>query len=162
MRASLIIIGVVTLVLDQWTKSWAHEALIGRGVVEITSFFNLVLVWNTGVSFGMFNDQGEMGRWILVAVASLVGIGLLVWIYREERFFARFTLTLILAGAIGNVIDRVRFGAVIDFLDFHVMGYHWPAFNIADCAIVVGAILLLVDGLFFAPASPDEKRSEVK
>ncbi|MEZ5824597.1 MAG: signal peptidase II [Geminicoccaceae bacterium] len=159
MRLAFVAIGLVLLVADQITKYWALEGLSGRGVIEVTSFFNLVLVWNTGVSFGMFAGSGEFGRWALVALATLVGAGLVVWFLRERRNLPRLSIAMILSGAIGNVIDRTRFGAVVDFLDFHAMGYHWPAFNIADTAIVVGAILLLMDGLFFSEKTPDENEA---
>ncbi|MEZ5847605.1 MAG: signal peptidase II [Geminicoccaceae bacterium] len=158
MRLAFLLAGLLLLAADQLTKALALDGLSGRGVIEITSFFNLVLVWNTGVSFGMFSGSGDLGRWALVAVALAVGIGLSVWFLRERRNLPRVCITLILAGAVGNVIDRVRYGAVVDFLDFHAKGYHWPAFNIADCAIVVGAILLLMDGLFFSEETPDEKQ----
>ena len=154
-------LGIAIASADQLTKYWALATLSGAGVVEVTPFFNLVLVWNTGVSFGLLQGFGEAGRWGLVMLACAVGIGLAVWLFRESRLLPQCALCLVLAGAVGNVIDRMRFGAVVDFLDFHLMGYHWPAFNIADSAIVIGAILLMVDGLFFTPSAPDEKRTEV-
>ena len=155
-------VGTATLIADQVTKLWALRTLDERVVIEVTSFFNLVLVWNTGVSFGMLQGFGDVGRWGLVALAVIVGIGLVIWLWRETRLVPRLALSLVLAGAIGNVIDRTRFGAVIDFLDFHAMGYHWPAFNIADAAIVVGAGLLLFEGLFFSAPTPDDGRREVR
>ncbi|MCB9944455.1 MAG: signal peptidase II [Geminicoccaceae bacterium] len=162
MRLPFLVFAAALLAADQLTKALALKGLAGQGVVAVTSFFNLVLVWNTGVSFGMFSGSGDAGRWALTAMALLVGAGLMVWFFRERRNLPRLCIAMIVAGALGNVIDRLRFGAVVDFLDFHAMGYHWPAFNIADCAIVAGAVLLLVDGLFFSQDTPDEKRSEVK
>ncbi len=138
---------LLVLVLDFLTKRWALAGLADQGFVQVTGFFNLVLVWNRGVSFGMFQAGGEHGRWLLVGMAVLVSAVLLVWLRREQRLLPRLAIWLILAGALGNVVDRVRFGAVIDFLDFHAFGYHWPAFNVADSAIVVGAVLLVGDSL---------------
>lgn len=135
------------LVLDLLTKQWALATLLGRGPIEVTGFFNLVLVWNTGVSFGMFRSGGDFGRWLLIGLALVIAVVLLVWLRRERRLASRLAIWLILAGALGNVLDRVRFGAVVDFLDFHAFGYHWPAFNVADSAIVVGAAILVLDGL---------------
>jgi signal peptidase II len=148
------------LALDQLTK-WAVLDHLAPGTgIEVTPFFNLVFVWNRGVSFGMLGDAPEWGRWALVALTVLIGAGLLAWVAREQRLLPRVAIWAILAGAVGNLIDRVRFGAVVDFLDFHLAGYHWPAFNVADSAIVIGAALLIVDGLFFSRGSLD--RAEEK
>lgn len=151
MTASLrngLLIAILVIALDQLTK-WI--ALTGLGLADnpitVTSFFNLVLVWNRGVSFGMFNDTGAAGPWILSGLAMAVVIGLLYWLRQVEGWLTTTALGLVIGGAIGNVIDRFRFGAVVDFLDLHVAGYHWPAFNVADAAICIGAGLLLVDGL---------------
>ena len=151
MTASLrngLLIAILVIAFDQLTK-WI--ALSGLGLegnpIEVTSFFNLVLVWNRGVSFGMFNDAGAAGPWILSGLAIAVVLGLLYWLRQVEGWLTVTALGLVIGGAIGNVIDRFRFGAVVDFLDVHVAGYHWPAFNIADAAICIGAGLLLVDGL---------------
>ncbi len=142
------ILFVVIVVADFVTKQWALSALTGQGRVPVTDFFNLVLVWNTGVSFGMFRSGGEAGRWLLTGLALVITCVLLFWLRRERRLWPRLAIWLIIAGALGNVVDRIRFGAVVDFLDFHLFGYHWPAFNIADSVIVVGAVLLVVDSLF--------------
>lgn len=138
----------VILVLDFLTKQWALATLTGAGRVEVTSFFNFVLVWNPGISFGMLQTDGEFGRWLLIALALAICVILVFWLRWEQRLLPRLAIWLILAGALGNVVDRVRFGAVVDFLDFHVFGYHWPAFNVADSSIVVGAVILVVDSLF--------------
>lgn len=138
-------VAIAILIADQITKQLALTYLSGGPSVEVTSFFNLVLVWNTGVSFGMFQSGGDTGRWILIALACAISLVLVVLLAREQRSLTRLAYWLVLAGAVGNVIDRLRFGAVVDFLDFHAGGYHWPAFNIADSAIVIGAGLLLLD-----------------
>jgi signal peptidase II len=144
LRLGLVVAGVV-IVLDQLTKL-AILALLDRAV-EVTPFLNLVVVWNPGVSFGMFASAGALMPWLLSGLSLAVAVALGVWLRRVEHPLAAVALGLIIGGALGNVIDRVRFGAVVDFLDFHALGYHWPAFNAADSAICVGAGLLLVDGL---------------
>ena len=107
----------------------------------------MVLVWNRGVSFGMFSDAGSAGPLILTCLAIAVVIGLIYWLRQAEGWGTLIGLGLVIGGALGNVIDRIRFGAVVDFLDFHIAQYHWPAFNVADAAICVGAGLLLIAGL---------------
>lgn len=151
MRTGLTVAAVV-LVLDQLTK-WLILAWVQPvPPIEVTGFFNIVLVWNEGVSFGMLQGLGDHGLWVIGGFAVVICAVLLVWLARETRPLTRFALGLVLGGAIGNLIDRVRFGAVVDFLDFHAFGYHWPAFNVSDSAIVIGAALLVVDGL-----RPDRK-----
>ncbi len=121
--------------------------IAARPPIEVTAFFNLVMVWNTGVSFGMFADSVSWMPWVLIGVALVIAAGLSVWLWRCADRFIGLALGLVIGGAIGNVIDRARFGAVADFFDFHVAGLHWPAFNIADSAICIGVALLLWDGL---------------
>ncbi len=146
------------LSLDQATKALVLRTIHPADPIEVTSFFNLVLVWNRGVSFGMFAQDGIVGRWGLIAVALAITLFLVVWLIRERRFIAQLAIWAIIAGSLGNVIDRLRFGAVVDFLDFHLWGQHWPAFNVADSAIVVGAAILVIDSLTAKPgAKKDEK-----
>ncbi len=152
-RPELLLLALV-IMLDQATKLLILHGLPPDGV-RLGPFFNLVLVWNTGVSFGMFRDAAQ-GRWILVLVTLAIGAVLVYWLRRERRPVPRLAIHLILGGAIGNLIDRIRFGAVVDFLDAHAMGYHWPAFNVADSAIVVGAAVLLLDGLVLARPGPNK------
>ena len=144
LRLGLVIAGTV-VVLDQLTK-WAILAWLDRAIA-LTPFFNLVVVWNRGVSFGMFDSHGALAPWLLSGLALAVVAALLIWLSRVEHPLPGAGLGLIIGGAVGNVIDRVRFGAVIDFLDVHAFCWHWPAFNVADSAICIGAALLLVDGL---------------
>jgi signal peptidase II len=144
----LVFLAVV--LLDIQTKELAVADHPGQGRGGVTGFFNLVLVWNPGVSFGIFRSGGEAGRWLLVVLAIAIAVILVFWLRRERRLWPRLAIWLILAGALGNVADRIRFGAVVDFLDFHAFGYHWPAFNVADSAIVVGAVILVLDSLFAA------------
>ena len=136
---------ILTLVLDQLTKNWVLLTYggISRSITEVTSFFNLVMVWNRGVSFGMFSEHPEWMPIILTLVALAITAVLVTWLWKAETKFTAVALAMVIGGAIGNVIDRIRFGAVVDFLDFHAFGYHWPAFNIADAAIFIGVVLLL-------------------
>jgi signal peptidase II len=139
---------LVLLVLDQLTKWVALDLLdLGAQPIVVTPFLNLVMVWNRGVSFGMLDSVGTLAPWLLSALALAVVAGLLFWLRRSEHALMAIGLGLVIGGALGNVIDRVRYGAVIDFLDFHVAGWHWPAFNLADAGICVGAGLIVVDGL---------------
>ena len=135
--------------IDQLSKWLVLSALDEQpfGIV-VLPFFNLALVWNRGISFGMFNQESELGPWLLIALAAAIVIGLFVWMRQLRSPWPITAIGLVIGGAVGNSIDRMRFGAVVDFLDFHVLDYHWPAFNAADTAIVVGVGMLLLDGLF--------------
>jgi signal peptidase II len=117
--------------------------------VEVTSFFNLVMIWNKGISFGLFNQDINYGPIILIAISLLITLIFLIVLLRSPVSWNSAGMVLIIAGALGNVIDRFRFGAVIDFLDFHIGGSHWPAFNVADSCICVGVALMIILGLFF-------------
>jgi signal peptidase II len=138
--------GLVVL-LDQLTKLWAVGALDNPSrVIELLGFLDLVLVWNRGISFGLFGS-GDAGVWPFVALAVVISIGLGFWLARLRRVLMVLAVGLILGGALGNVIDRLVYGAVIDFVDLHAGGWHWPAFNLADAAITVGVVVLAVDAL---------------
>jgi signal peptidase II len=134
--------------LDQATKWWVLMALADPPrVVPVTSFFNLVFWRNRGVSFGLLSADHTAVPWLLSALALAVVAGLLIWLARDQRLWMAVPIGLITGGALSNIVDRLRHGGVTDFLDFHVAGYHWPAFNLADAAIFVGvALLLLVSG----------------
>ncbi|MEM6491079.1 MAG: signal peptidase II [Pseudomonadota bacterium] len=145
--AAAIIAGV--LALDQWSKRWIKDDLLEfPRAIEITSFFNIVWVWNEGVSFGLFGGGGTPA-WVLSAVALGIVAGLAVWLWRTPIRSTAVGLSLVIGGAVGNVIDRAVWGAVFDFLDFHVMNTHWPAFNVADASITCGVVVLLLDGVVF-------------
>lgn len=150
MKKIAITISIAVLALDQLTKALALK-YFAAGPVEVLPVFNLVLVWNRGVSFGLFQQDGVLGPWILIGFTALITIALLVWLFRAENKYLCYALGAIIGGAIGNIIDRVRFGAVVDFLDFHIAGWHYPAFNIADSAIVLGVAFLLFDSLVLEP-----------
>jgi len=142
-------VALVVIGLDQATKWWIVETMMRPPrSIPVTPFFNLVMGWNRGVSFGLFNQEGAANVWILVTIAAVIVIILLGWLRRTDRMMVGMAIGLVIGGAVGNAIDRLRFGAVADFLDFHLMGYHWPAFNVADSAITIGAGLLVADALF--------------
>ena len=117
--------------------------------IEVTSFFNLVMAWNTGVSFSMFSDNGAYMPYVLLVVALSITAMFTKWLWKAENHLYGISYALIIGGALGNILDRSRFGAVIDFLDFHALGYHWPAFNIADMSVVIGISVLIIVSLFF-------------
>lgn len=149
-------IAVLVVVLDQISKYWILEILQleRRGSIEVLPFFNLTMVWNQGVSFGLFKAGSDIGRWLLVAFALAVTVVLVLWARKVARPFTALALGLVIGGAVGNnLIDRVRFGAVADFLDFHKLYFPW-VFNVADSAISIGIALLLLDS-FFGPKDQD-------
>lgn len=143
-------VAVLVAVLDQLSKMVVYGYLSEMdSFVPVTSFFNLVAAWNTGVSFSMFNNLGGMGVYILSAFSLIVAGFLIWWLSREQDRLMQIALGMVIGGALGNVIDRIRLGAVFDFLDFYCSGYHWPAFNLADSFICIGAVLIVCNGVFF-------------
>ena len=139
-------VSLVLVIADQWTKYAISSNLRYGESVSITSFFNLVLVYNKGAAFSFLSNAGGWQRVFFIAV-TCAAIVVLMWLiarHENEKLF-RWGLTLILGGAIGNLIDRIAYGHVIDFLDFHFAGWHFWAFNVADSAITVGAALLILD-----------------
>lgn len=114
-------------------------------IAQVCNVFNIVFTWNPGASFSMFRTLGETAPFIIaLGVGSIIGfIG--YYLFARAHVYEKLPLALIVGGALGNLIDRVRFGAVIDFLDFHISGYHWPAFNVADTCIVVGVCLYILN-----------------
>lgn len=143
-----IVVALVCLIADQATKIIVLGIMDPPRRIEILSFADLVLVWNRGVSFGLFNQDSQLLRWVLTAIALAISVGLLVWLMRVARALPAVAVGLILGGALGNVVDRIRFGAVVDFVYLHAGTYAWPAFNVADSTITVGVVVLLYDSLF--------------
>ena len=144
-------LGVAALViaLDQLSKVWISNHFAYGESLQVTGFFNLVLVHNNGASFSMLQDAGGWQRWLFSAIALVASIWI-VWLLRrhgQKKLFS-LALSLILGGALGNLIDRLIYGYVVDFLDFHWNAAHFPAFNLADSAITCGAALLLWDSFF--------------
>ena len=137
-------LAALVVVADQASKAWVLGSLRLMERHIVATFFNLVLVFNPGASFSFLADAGGWQKWFFVVLALGISLWLLGLLRRHEaERLLPFALALILGGAIGNVIDRLRFDAVVDFLDFHLAGYHWPAFNVADSAITVGVALML-------------------
>ncbi|HKU99467.1 MAG TPA: signal peptidase II [Vineibacter sp.] len=142
-------IAVVVAIVDQVSKHVLKALLADRGAIEvIPGLFDLVTVWNRGVSFGMLGGDGALPPWVLSAVAVAISIALFLWLQRITLRWTAMAIGLVIGGAVGNVIDRALWGAVFDFADFHVSGWHWPAFNVADAAIVLGVAALLVESVF--------------
>ncbi|RLA36241.1 MAG: signal peptidase II [Gammaproteobacteria bacterium] len=141
---------LLVLALDQATKLWAASALDYGMPVALLPFFNLTLVHNPGAAFSFLADAGGWQRLFFIGLSTVVSLVLAAWIWRLPRTarLLGIALVLVLSGALGNLVDRVAYGYVIDFIDLHAGGWHWPAFNIADSAITCGVILLLADGLF--------------
>ena len=139
------LIAALVILLDFLSKAFVLDTLTKGSVIEITPFFNLVLLMNKGISFSMFSS---LGPWLLTSIAVIISVVIVYFIFIEKDVFTRTCLSLILGGAIGNIIDRIRFKAVVDFLDFHAFGYHWPAFNVADSCICIGVALLLFRMIF--------------
>ena len=149
------LLGVTMIVLDQLSKWWILSVVMQPPQrIPVTGFFDLVLVMNRGVSFGMLGGAPDWVAAGLIVFALLLAAALSIWMWRAETMLLALSLGLVVGGAIGNVIDRFRFGAVVDFLDFYAGGYHWPAFNVADSAITVGVILLILDSLKSGPENP--------
>ena len=149
-------LALAIIVLDQLTKWWISATLDYQEAIPVLPFFSLVRVHNTGAAFSFLADAGGWQRWFFIAVgvvATVIIVRLLKRHAREPRL--AFSLALVLGGALGNVIDRAVLGHVVDFLHFHYQGFSWPAFNVADSAISVGAALLIWDSLFGKPASPE-------
>jgi len=159
-------VAAFAVLLDQASKMavlwYFGEAGCASHLVAVTSFFDLVLTCNRGVSFGMFHQtgQGGLNSLIFTALAAIVVVVLAVWLYRVRSAFLAIAIGLIIGGAIGNVIDRLRFGAVVDFLYFHAGAWYWPAFNFADSAICLGVAAMLLDGLLSRRVAPQAKGRE--
>ena len=153
------ITAVVTLALDQASKLWLLYVfdLAHRGAVRITPFFDLVLAWNVGISFGWFQTENQVAQFALMAVKAVAVIVLGVWMARSQTLLATLALGLIIGGAVGNGIDRFLHGAVVDFALFHLQiggnTYNWYVFNLADVAIVAGVAALLYDSFLGVPAA---------
>jgi len=158
-RALTIALGLAAAVavLDQLSK-WAVLDYFATQphAVAVTGYFNLTLAYNTGISFGIFRDGADWMRWVLILAAFGIMAFLLAWLRREPGKLLSLAIGLVCGGALGNVIDRIRVGAVVDFMDFYLGAWHWPAFNLADSAIVAGVLGLVLDGLFQSPSSSKE------
>ena len=146
----LLWLSLLVVVLDQWSKHWIVANFREYEVLTVWPVFNLTLVYNTGAAFSFLSDAGGWQRWFFVTVGVLVSLVMVIWLARlqpRERWTA-LGLAMVVGGAVGNLIDRVVLGKVVDFLQWHWQDWYWPSFNLADSAITLGVILLLIDGLF--------------
>ena len=155
-----LLLALLVLVADQASKWWVLEVLnlperrnlplLGGGAFGL----DMTMVWNRGVTFGLLSGSAPWHAWVLAALAGVIAIFLIRWMARAENRRTALALGAIAGGAIGNVIDRARFGAVVDFVDVHAWGWHWYVFNVADAAIVLGVIVLLIEAVTARPAPP--------
>lgn len=168
------------ILIDQITKWAVTEFLFNQGQprfiwewltsagaripfqsIEITSFFNIVMVWNQGVSFGLFNHDSPYGAYMLIALSLTITAAFIWWLRQSTHPMQTMGILLVISGAIGNVLDRIRFGAVIDFIDIHIGTHHWPAFNAADSFICIGVALLLIHTLWFEDNSSETEKDNI-
>lgn len=151
----VLIIALIGLVLDQGSKLWLVQGfdLQRNGPVELLPVLDIVLVWNRGISYGLFQQNSDFGRWLLAGLTVVVTIGLWVWSTRCASRLVALSLALVIGGALGNGVDRLFHGAVVDFVHFHVGTFSWYVFNLADVWIVAGVIGLLYDSFTNGPNS---------
>lgn len=137
------------IALDQLTKLWISVSLRLYETIDILPIFQLIHVRNEGAAFSFLSNAGGWQRWFFITISLVASVALTIWLLRlpKQAFWQAVSLALILGGAIGNLIDRVAYGYVVDFLLVYYQTWHWPAFNVADSAISVGAVMLLVDSL---------------
>lgn len=154
-RAAALALAAGLFVTDQATKLWVLHGLdLSAGPIRVLPFMDITLVWNRGISYGLFQQDGT-GRWLLVAFTAAVSLALLAWLWRTREPLVRIALALVVSGALGNLVDRIAYGAVVDFVHLHYGSFSWYVFNVADSAIVIGVVLLLWDGIF----GPGRKRA---
>ena len=143
MKKSLFYAGLVFLA-DQLSKLYITWVLMDeKNVLKVTSFLNIVNVRNKGVSFSFLSNDSQIMQYFIMLMVSAIVLWLLLWLRKEKDCWVRLSLAFIIGGAFGNLLDRFAYGAVVDFIDFHIFGLHWPAFNIADTFICVGAFILM-------------------
>jgi signal peptidase II len=155
-------ISLLVVIADQITKSVAVSNLVLFQPVNVFSGFNFTLMYNEGAAFSFLSDASGWQRWFFTVIAIVVSVAIVFWLKSlpSGQRVTAIALTLILGGAIGNVWDRVMLGHVVDFIDIYYADYHWPAFNIADSAITVGAVLLVIDSLRHAKQDKDESLND--
>ncbi len=157
-------LSVLVVALDQLSKLWVDGSMNLYESIPVMPFFHLTYVRNLGAAFSFLGDAGGWQRWFFVALSSVASIGITLWISRLSRheYWLGAALALILGGAVGNLIDRVAYGYVIDFLDVFYQTHHWPTFNLADSAITVGAVIMLLDSFRQQGEEDGEPLSTIK
>ncbi len=157
-------LSLIALVLDQWTKIAVDSSMRLYESIAIIPGFNLTYVHNTGAAFSFLSEAGGWQRWFFAAMALIISVILTVWLYRlkSHETLLAVALSLVLGGAIGNLIDRLAYGYVIDFLDVYYQSWHWPAFNIADMAISVGVFLMLLENFGIGVNKPEEDNDDIE
>lgn len=156
----LVLIGGSTIILDQITKIIVQNKFeLHESVVVLEGFFSLTYILNPGAAFGFLADQSETFRAIFFGAVSIIALTILIVFFRQtpaDDTYSLLALSLLFGGAIGNMIDRVRLGEVVDFLDFYIGRYHWPAFNVADSAITIGVSIMMLHLFFEKKDSTDQ------
>ena len=159
-----LMVAAVVALLDQLSKAWVLRFFGETGCAShdqpITRFFDLVLTCNTGISFGLFN-RSDIGSLVFMVTGAVIIVALLFWLSRARGNLLGFALALVIGGAVGNVVDRLRFDGVIDFLYFHAGNWGWPAFNLADSAICIGVAAILLDGMLSRRESSEAIQGQV-
>ena len=147
----IILVVLFLILFDQCTKIYISQVMLNNNFTDIKllPLLNLVFVRNTGISFGMFSEGGLLGRYFFSTFSAVVGSFLVFLAFLSEKKLLCISLSLVAAGALGNAIDRIYFGGVIDFIDFFIYNFHWPAFNFADIFITLGVVILLFDNIFY-------------
>lgn len=147
---------LAVFVLDRLSKWWIVEVydLPEKGSVAVLPFFSLTMVWNQGISLGLFQADSDLGRWLLIGVTGAISLALAVWLARVETRLLAVAIGLVLGGAVGNILDRLIYPGVADFFHFHAFGASFYVFNVADSAISIGVVLLLWDSLRSSPKQP--------
>lgn len=142
-----LVLSIFIIWMDQWTKLMASQNLELYAPVPVTSFLNWTLMHNEGIAFSILADQSGWQRWFIAIVSIIIVLWLLVWLFknRRDQWLINLSLVLVIGGAVGNIWDRIQLGYVVDFIQVYYKDFYWPAFNIADSAISIGAVLLLID-----------------
>jgi signal peptidase II len=154
---NLLLIFITFIALDYISKLWAIKTIfVEAQSIQLTSFLSMTPVWNSGISFGFFQDSGEIGRYGFTAFAFLVSVWLIFSSFKLPKY-SSLGFILVASGAIGNAIDRILYGKVVDFIDFYIYDLHWPAFNLADTIIFIGACLFIFGQYFTVERSYYEK-----
>ncbi len=149
-------LALILFIADQVSKTLIRNYVLDQGgAVEVLPFFNLVYVWNEGVSFGMMQAGSPAGVYLLIGIAAAITALFLVLLIKSDHYVTAIGCGTIIGGSCGNIVDRVQYGAVYDFADVHALGYHWPAFNVADACVMIGIAIIAYDSLFLSSKSKE-------